>query len=164
MINWRGIKQGTRCALANEKYSPNHNFLAICLNISRMLDGNEIEKTVRYETLDEWNGTWNVMRRGYWKPTHQEVNISRWYSFAAVNLRPKPWASLRRCGVARNASNGNCCGSKRLRRQHHTLSHIALEMTISPREKYINRVEYGFILLRKCTSRFQFNFLLLCAS
>lgn len=67
MINWRGIKKGTRCALANEKYSSNHNFLAICLNISRMLDGNEIEKNVRYEMLDEWNGTWDVMNRGYWK-------------------------------------------------------------------------------------------------
>lgn len=158
MINWRGIKQGTRCALANEKYSPNHNFVAICLNISRMLDGNEIEKAVRYETLDEWNGTWNVMKRGYWKPAYRGVNISRGYSFDAVNLRPQHWASSRSCGDARNASSGNCCGSKRLRRQHRTLSHIALEMTISPREKHINRVGYGFILPRKCTSRFSLIF------
>lgn len=70
----------------------------------------KLKKTVRYETLDEWNGTWNVMKRGYWKRTYQEVNISRGYSFDAVNLRPKLWASLGSVDTPSDL-DGNYCGS-----------------------------------------------------
>lgn len=104
--------------------------------------------------LDERNGTWNVMKRGYWKRSYQEVNISRGYSFDAVNLRPKLWASLRSCALnfpTETAADQSFIPTP-ASTPHFITQHFRDDNFSAWKTHY--RAEYGFISIHQCTSRF----------